>query len=45
MILAFEIVNSKLDVCSVADVDAEEHVGGSLVEIRSFSLVEILDLT
>ena len=39
MILAFEIANSKLDVCSVADVD------NSLVEIRSLSLVEVLDPT
>ena len=35
MILASENVNSKLDVFSVADVDVEEHVGNSLVEIRS----------
>ena len=43
MILAYENANSKLDVFSVADV--EEHVGNSLAEIRSLSLVEILDLT
>ena len=41
MNLAFEDVNSKLlDVVSVADVDAEEHVGVSLVII----LVTILKL-
>jgi len=45
MILAFEFAKSNLDVFSVADVDEEEHVDNSLVEIRSWSLVEILDLT
>ena len=34
MTLAFEDTNSKLlDVVSIADVDAEEHVEDSLVEI------------
>ena len=38
MTLAFEDVNSKLiDVVSVADVDAEERVDDSLVEILKLS--------
>ena len=45
MILAFEIANFKIDVFSVADVDVEELVSNSFVEIRSLSLAEISDLT
>ena len=43
MTLAFEDVNSKLvDAASVADVDAEERVGDSLVEMLKFCKLSYL---
>ena len=45
MTLAFEDANSKpFGVVSVADVDAEERVDDSLVEILKLSLVKIWKL-
>ena len=44
MTLAFEDANSKLlDVISVANVDAEERIGDSLVEILKLKLGRYLE--
>ena len=42
MTLACEDANSKLvDVVTVADVDGEEHVGNSLVDILTLKIADI----
>ena len=44
MTLAFEDANSKLlDVVSVADVDANEHIDHSLVEILNLNICQDIE--
>ena len=44
MALAFEDANSKLlDVVSVADVDANEHIDHSLVEILNLNICQDIE--